>query len=348
MIGKDLCRKSFWDHNLEAIQKVGRSAPAFVAPHRKFSEVTLIRDLEQYPESARGGAVSVGNFDGVHRGHAALIERLVSLAQEVGGPAVAITFDPHPAAFLRVANVPPKLTSIERRAEMLSACGVDFIAVCRTSEEWLRQPATEFFNSVLVGTAGAKGIVEGPNFFFGRNREGNPAKLAQLCGPHDIKLRIIEPTLLGEAMVSSSEVRRLLRGGDVAAANQLLTAPYRLTGKVVRGDSRGKQLGFPTANLAQIETMIPGAGVYATVSIVEGRRYSSATHIGPNPTFNNQQKLKVETHLIDFAEDLYGQTIDVEMIAKVREVTKFDSVDDLVQQLKIDVATSRRLVEYSL
>lgn len=310
--------------------------------------MTLIRDLEHFPESAWGGAVSVGNFDGVHRGHAALIAQLVSLAKEVGGPAVAITFDPHPASFLRSANVPPKLTSIDRRAELLSACGVNFVAVCNTSEKWLSQTAAEFFNDVLVRTTGAKGIVEGPNFFFGRNREGNPAKLAQFCEPHNIELKIVEPTLLGEAMVSSTEIRRLLRGGEVTAANQLLTAPYRLSGNVVHGDSRGKKLGFPTANLAQIETMIPGAGVYATVSIVDGKRYSSATHIGPNPTFNDEQELKVETHIIDFAEDLYGQTVEIEMIAKVREVTKFDSVNDLIQQLNRDIATSRSLVEYSL
>lgn len=310
--------------------------------------MTLIRDLEQLPESARGGAVSVGNFDGVHRGHAALMQRLVALALEVGGPSVAITFDPHPAAFLRAANVPPRLTSIERRAELLAACGVDFVAVCRTSEEWLSQSAAEFFKDVLAGKTAAKGIVEGPNFFFGKNREGTPAKLAQFCEHSNIKLEIVEPIKFDESMVSSSQIRHLLESGDVVAANRLLTAPYRLTGQVVAGDNRGKKIGFPTANLANIDTMIPGDGVYATVSVIAGKRYTSATHIGPNPTFDNNQVQKVETHVLDFNGDLYGQSIDVEIIAKVRDVAKFGSVDELIRQLNSDVATSRKLVEYSL
>jgi riboflavin kinase/FMN adenylyltransferase len=318
----------------------------------------LIRDLQQFPAAARGGAVSVGNFDGVHRGHAALMARLVSMAASIGGPAVAITFDPHPAAFLRPESLPPQLTEIDRRAELLQACGVDYVVVCRTSPALLRQSAVEFFRNVLIESVAARGMVEGPNFYFGRNREGNRDTLAELCRQHAMRLEIVAPTRQPTAsnsteagakpitMISSSEIRRRLLAGEIAAANDLLTAPYRLRGRVVRGDSRGKGLGFPTANLDDIPTLVPGAGVYATVCHLDGRRFLSATHIGPNPTFDLGGGGKVEVHLLDFEGDLYDRTLEIELIARVRDIVRFPSVDQLVRQLGRDMQTTRDLLQY--
>ena len=305
--------------------------------------MTLIRDLEHFPEAARGGAVSVGNFDGVHRGHAQLMSRLVEMARRLGGPAVAITFDPHPAAFLRAANVPEKLTTLPRRAELLQACGVDFVVVCRTSTKWLSQSAAEFFKQTLVESAGARGIVEGPNFFFGRNREGDTTKLQQFCDEAGMELEIMQPAFADGNMVSSTEVRRMLASGDVVGANRLLTAPYRFTGRVVHGDGRGKDIGFPTANLDAIETMVPAAGVYASVAVLDGKRFASATHIGPNPTFNSEQKQKVEVHIMDLDADLYGRELHVELTKKIRDIIRFQSVEDLVQQLKRDIAVAQEV-----
>lgn len=307
--------------------------------------MTLIRDLEHFPQSAKGGAVSVGNFDGVHLGHAQLISRLKKLADQLGGPAVAITFDPHPAAFLRASNVPERLTTMERRAELLKRCGADYVVVCRTSQQWLQQTAQEFFQQTLVARAAARGIIEGPNFFFGKDREGDTALLKQFCDQHAITLEIAEPTELESgAMVSSTQVRRLLAAGDVESANRLLTARYRLRGVVVHGDGRGKTIGFPTANLEDIQTVIPAPGVYATIAEVDGKRVASASHIGPNPTFDSTQKHKVEIHLMSFEADLYGREIDVEFHARIRDVVRFQSVEELIQQLKQDVAAARSLI----
>lgn len=307
--------------------------------------MTLIWDLEHFPEAARGGAVSVGNFDGVHKGHAQLIEQLADMARRLEGPAVAITFDPHPAAFLRSANIPERLTTIRRRGELLNACGADYVVVCRPSQEWLSQTAREFFKTILLGRAGARGIVEGPNFFFGRNREGDTAKLTEYCDQYGIELSIVRPASSEGAMISSTEVRRLLLAGDIAAANRLLTAPYRISGKVVHGDGRGKAIGFPTANLDEIQTLIPAPGVYASLAVIDGRHWPSATHIGPNPTFGPDQQQKVEIHVIDFDADLYGREIEVDLKARIRDIVRFPSVEDLVQQLKYDIAEAYRISE---
>ena len=303
-------------------------------------------DLEHSPEDARGGAVSVGNFDGVHRGHAAMLARLAVMSRRIAGPTVAITFDPHPAAFLRASQEPPRLTEIERRAELLNLCGVDFVVVCKTSVQWLQQTAEEFFDSVLIRSVGAKGIVEGPNFYFGKNREGDTRKLGELCKLHGIELEIVEPESFGSGMVSSTEVRRRLQTGDVAGANRLLLESYRIRGTVVHGESRGRQIGFPTANLANIRTLVPGPGVYATRTKIGSRSFASATHIGPSPTFDSNAVCKVETHVLDLEDDLYDQVLEIEMLERIRDVQRFGSVSELKEQLVRDVQAARQIVGY--
>jgi riboflavin kinase/FMN adenylyltransferase len=304
--------------------------------------VTLIRDLKHLPDDVRGGAISVGNFDGVHRGHASLMSRLVAMSGRIGGPSVAVTFDPHPAAFLHPASVPPRLTEIERRAELLSQCGVEHVVVCPTSKDLLEQTSRQFFDRVLIEQLGARGMVEGPNFFFGRHREGDRFKLATYCQEANVELEIVEPVKddTDSEWVSSTEVRRCLASGDITGANRLLTRPYRLTGTVVHGDGRGKGLGFPTANLEQITTLVPAAGVYATLAFVDGESYKSATHIGPNLTFDSSGGGRVETHIMGLDQDLYGSRLSIELIARIRDITKFESVAMLVEQLNRDIKTA--------
>lgn len=290
-----------------------------------------------------GGAISIGNFDGVHRGHAALVVRLRAMADRIGGPAVAVTFDPPPASLLRPEKLPPQLTTITRREELLRRCGVDGVVVIRTTRALLQQSPEIFFQTLVAGSLQARGIVEGPNFFFGRDRAGNPTMLRRLCDQSAIQCEIAEPATIGDRMVSSTRVRQLLADGEVAQAGQLLTALYRLSGIVISGAGRGRLLGFPTANLGEIATLVPGAGVYACWAMVDGRPIGAAVNIGPNPTFDEAQH-KVEVHLLDFAGDLYGRSITIDFVSRVRPVKQFSSGQSLQQQLSTDLIEIRQVL----
>jgi riboflavin kinase/FMN adenylyltransferase len=290
-----------------------------------------------------GGAISIGNFDGVHLGHAALITRLRAMADRIGGPAVAVTFDPPPAFLLRPQQMPPQLTTIQRREELLRRCGVDGVVVIRTTQDLLNQSPEDFFQSLVVGALQARGMVEGPNFFFGRNRAGNPVLLRRLCDQSSIDCEIAEPETMADRMLSSTRVRELLAAGDVAGAGQILTAPYRLSGRVISGAGRGRLLGFPTANLADVETMIPDAGVYACRAYVDGQTIGAAVNIGSNPTFGDTQH-KIEVHLLDFVGDLYNRSMAIDFVCRVRPVKQFDSGQSLQRQVAIDLAEVRCLL----
>lgn len=299
----------------------------------------------QIPDpSLFGGAISIGNFDGVHRGHASLLGRLRAMADRLNGPAIAVTFDPSPAAILRPEMAPVQLTTIARRAELIKQCGVDHVFVCETNREMLGQSPEQFFSSLVMSQLGAKGMVEGPNFYFGKSRAGDTRLLGQLCRGRGIELEIVSPHSDSAGTVSSTRVRELLKQGEVDQANQLLTQPYRLEGKVVKGSARGREIGFPTANLDEVTTLIPGFGVYAChATLASGQRLRAATHIGPNPTFD-EKSAKIEVHLIDFDGDLYGHSLQIDFCSRVRGVIKFDSMNALSLQLRQDIAAIDRLL----
>jgi riboflavin kinase / FMN adenylyltransferase len=297
---------------------------------------------EAPPATSRRGAVAVGNFDGVHRGHAALLAELRRQARAVGGPAVALAFDPHPLKILRPEQFQPVLTSVAERARLLHACGAEHVIFLKTTPALLQLGAAEFFHQILQDRLAARALVEGSNFGFGRNREGTIETLAALCRQAGVPLSIVPPVLLGGQPVSSSRVRRALERGAVREATDLLNRPYRFYGTVVTGQRRGRTIGFPTANLDKIETLIPGDGVYA-VRVQRGDdTWPGALNIGPNPTFGEQAR-KVEVHLIDFQGDLLGQTLAIDLLERLRDTRRFASVAELTQQLRIDVEETRRL-----
>ncbi len=223
----------------------------------------IIRDLKLLPAEARGGAVSIGNFDGVHRGHAAIVRRLLERAEAVGGPAIVFTFDPHPVRLLRPEQCPPPLTWTERKAELLAAQGVDWIVAYPTDEALLQLSAAQFFDQIIRDALSARALVEGPNFYFGHNREGTIGRLSELASASGITLDIVPSVVIEGEVVSSSRVRELIRAGKVEQAAKLLSAPYRIRGMVTHGAGRGAKIGFPTANLSAIDTLLPGEGVYA-------------------------------------------------------------------------------------
>ena len=296
------------------------------------------------PANCRGGAATFGNFDGVHRGHAALLDELIGRSRALKIPSVAVTFDPHPLQLLRPEQFQPVLTTVADRAELIQSQGVDHVLILQTTPELLQLSAEEFFDEVVRSRLEARALVEGVNFGFGRQRQGNIETLRHLCNRSGLELVAVPPfTTADGTVVSSSRVRTALVQGDVRKAADFLGRPYRLRGIVGQGQKRGRTIGFPTANLEKIETLIPGDGVYAVRGWHGDTSWPGAANIGPNPTFGETAR-KIEVHLIGFQGELTGQSLAVDFIERLRETRPFANVDALVEQLKKDVDSARRLV----
>ena len=303
-----------------------------------------IFDAADFPADLRGGALTIGNFDGVHSGHAEIIGRLQAMAARIGGPAVVFTFDPPPSAILRPEAQPPALTWLDRKADLLESLGLDALIVYPTDKELLSLTADEFFERIVWRSVGARGMVEGPNFLFGRDRGGDIGYLTELCRSRGIELEVAPPQQRDGEWVSSSRVRQRVQAGDVVGAWRLMGRPHRVRGNVVHGAARGAKIGFPTANLAGVEQVLPGPGVYAGLAYVDGRRFGAAIHRGPIPTFEVAQSV-VEVHLLDFDGDLYGRLLEVEWLERIREIRPFAGIEALRTQLTLDIAAARTIVQ---
>jgi len=304
--------------------------------------VITLDSFADVPARARGAFLAVGNFDGVHRGHAHLIAHLRDRAAAAGAPALALTFDPHPVALLRPESAPVPLTWTARTADLLEQAGASEVGVFRTGPWLLGLTAREFFDRVVVGQFAARGMVEGPNFGFGRERGGDARTLAEWCAAAGLDFEVAPPTEVDGQIVSSSRIRRALAEGRAAEAARLLGRPHRLRGIVTHGAGRGAGLGFPTANLDGIDTQIPDDGVYAARALLDDRAdpIPAACHIGPNVSFGEQVR-KVEVHLIDFTGDLYGRTLELDVLDRLRPSRKFLDLDDLLAQIRSDVERAR-------
>jgi len=304
----------------------------------------------RWSPAAAGCAVSVGNFDGVHLGHAAIVRRLCAVARRLDVPAVAFTFDPHPALVLRPEAAPGQLTTPVRRAALLRTLGVDAVVAQPVDRRFVSLSAEAFYDTVLRGQLRARAIVEGADFRFGAGRTGDVRLLETFSHRDGVAFEAV-PALLADGLpVSSSRLRALILAGRVGEAAALMTAPYRLTGTVVAGASRGATIGFPTANLAAIATLLPAAGVYAARATLPGRpgdggatTFPAAVHIGPNISFG-ETRISVEAHLVGFAGTLYGSPLDVDFLDRLRDTQRFDSVDALKSQLAMDVARALEVV----
>jgi riboflavin kinase/FMN adenylyltransferase len=289
-------------------------------------------------------AVAVGNFDGVHVGHAAIVRRLLETADRLGTPAVVLTFDPSPAAIVRPESAPVPLTTPRRRAELLLALGANAVFVQPADASLVAIEAEDFYREILRGRLRAAALVEGLDFRFGARRRGDIDLLRSLCNADGIALETVAPVQHEGESVSSSRLRRLIAAGEIRAAKAMLTAAYRLTGTVVEGARRGRTIGFPTANLGDVATLLPANGVYAARAAVAGRAesWSAAVHVGPNVSFG-ATVTTVEAHLIGCAENLYGATLDVDFIDRLRDTRSFASVDELKSQLARDVALAAEI-----
>ncbi len=303
-----------------------------------------LHDFGDVPSKFRGAFVAVGNFDGVHQGHVHLLDRLKARAASAGTAAIALTFDPPPATFLRPETAPAPLTWLPRRVQLLLEAGLTDVGVFQTGPWLLGLTAREFFDRVLVDQLGAKGIVEGPTFGFGRDRGGDARLLGGWCAEAGLGFEVAAPTQDNGSIVSSSRIRQALTAGEVETAARMLGRPHRIRGQITHGAGRGAGIGVPTANLDEIDTMIPDDGVYAVHAYIDGTGppLPSACNIGPNPTFGEQTR-KVEAHLIDFKGDLYGRSVELDILARIRPTRRFAGLEDLLAQIRDDVATARTI-----
>lgn len=296
------------------------------------------------PARLRGGIVALGNFDGFHLGHQAVVGRAVARARAEGRPALVATFDPHPVRFFRPDAPPFRLTTLNQRERLFAAAGADAMLVFRFDAALAALDAEAFIAERLVALLGAAGVVTGEDFTFGHNKSGNVGVLRDRGAVHGILAEAVAPVALEGEPVSSSRIREALRAGDCETATRLLTRPFAIEGEVVHGDKLGRTIGFPTANLLLDRYLRPRYGIYAVRGrLADGRVVDGAASLGVRPTFDPPKEL-LEPYFFDFAGDLYGQTIEVELHAFLRDEAKFDGVDALRQQMDADCAEARRIL----
>jgi len=296
----------------------------------------VVTDPATFVAPAAGTAVTIGAYDGVHRGHQFVIGELRRLAAARGFESVVLTFDRHPAAVVRPESSPRLLTDLDQKIEVLATTGVDHTVVMHFDEARAREEPDDFVRDVLVGALGARVVVVGEDFHFGRRRRGNVALLRDMGA--DLGFEVVHVALLPG--VSSTAIRRLVEAGDVAGAADLLGRPLELRGVVERGDRRGRELGYPTANVAvSPDVLLPAPGIYA--GWYDGRQ-AAAISVGRRPTFHDgSSPVVVEAYLLDFEGDLYGAPARVSFVRRLRDEERYDSVDALVAQMAKDVAATR-------
>lgn len=304
----------------------------------------LWRSLDDVPADFGRTAVAIGVFDGVHAGHRAIIERACAAAAKDGLRAVVISFDPHPNAIVRPDHTPLMLTTVDQRAELLDALGVDALLALPFTKELSQLSPEEFVERVLVSRLQASHVVVGANFRFGHRASGDVDLLRREGERLGFAVDAVE-LVGGEDPVSSTRIRGLVAEGDVAAAAAALGRPHRVQGPVVRGDARGRELGYPTANLEVDASMaVPADGVYAGWLVrADGTRLPAAISIGTNPTFDGTER-RVEAYALDVDIDLYDEVVAIEFVERLRGMEKFDSVDELLVRMAQDVGDSRRIL----
>ena len=293
----------------------------------------------------RGGVIALGNFDGFHAGHQAVVGRAVHHAKDEGLPAIVATFDPHPVRFFK-PDVPPfRLTTLDQRQELFAAAGADAMLVLPFDAALAGTTAEDFITGLLLDRYGAAGVVTGADFVFGKGRGGNVVTLADHARRLGFFTEMVAPVDDAAEVISSSRIREALQGGDCETATRLLTRPFTVRGTVQHGDKNGRLLGFPTANIEMGQYLRPRYGIYAvTGRLADGRMLKGAANLGIRPSFDPPKEL-LEPHFFDFAEDLYGQEIDVAFHAFIRPEAKFDSMDALMAQIAADCDAAKARLE---
>jgi riboflavin kinase/FMN adenylyltransferase len=299
------------------------------------------------PDHLRGSILALGNFDGFHLGHQAVVNRAIQRAFHERRPAIVATFDPHPVKFFKPDVLPFRLSTLDQREELFKHAGADAMLVFEFNAALAATDAEAFVRDVLAGRIGAAGVITGDDFSFGKGRTGDPALLKTLGAQHGVIAEAVPQVLLDGERISSGRIREALIAGDTGTATHMLSRPYTIAGTVQRGDARGRELGYPTANVELGDYQRPKYGIYAVrVTLDDGSERPGVASLGVRPMFDPPQEL-LEAYIFDFDGHLYGRTIEVALHAYIREERKFDGIDALVAQMKNDEAQARRLLAIS-
>jgi riboflavin kinase/FMN adenylyltransferase len=299
---------------------------------------------ETIPDEFRGAVLALGNFDGFHLGHQAVVNRAIALGFHMRRPVIVATFDPHPVSYFK-PDVPPfRLTTLDQRQALFAHAGADAMLVFRFGPEMAATSAEGFVADGLAGRLGAAGVVTGDDFTFGKGRTGSIAMMRELGAQHGIQAEAVAPVLYDGERISSGRIREALEGGDIALATHLLTRDFAVEAVAQRGDQRGRELGYPTANLHVGDYLRPRYGIYAVrVTLDDGSEHPGVASFGVRPTFEPAVEL-LEAHLFDFDGDLYGRKIEVALHAFIRDEKRFDDIQGLVAHMKEDEAKARQLL----
>ena len=303
----------------------------------------LITDLDKIKKRFDSSIITLGNFDGLHLGHQELIKRIIQRAEETASLSMVVTFRPHPLKILAPDKCPPLISIYEEKIRLLEKLGIDVLVKIPFSLDFAAMEPRAFVKDLLCDLLGAKEIFVGYNYRFGKGRKGDIRLLRELGEEFGFAVREIDQVSLNGEVISSTRIRQLLKNGEVEAAAKFLGRPYALCGIVVKGDGRGRGLGFPTANIASRHAIIPSNGVYAVKLSVRDRDYNGVVNIGMRPTFE-PGTLAIEVHIFDFDEDIYGEEITVSFMRKIREEKKFRNAGALIKQISKDITEARRLL----
>ncbi|MGI6244457.1 MAG: bifunctional riboflavin kinase/FAD synthetase [Pseudochelatococcus sp.] len=312
------------------------------APHLPLSAPRVLPGFTPLPGELARPVLAIGNFDGVHRGHQRVIGAAAALARDLGRPAIALTFEPHPRSFFAPSRPMFRITPPPLKAAILQAFGVDAVIAFTFDAAFAGLTAGQFLHDLLVELYAASGVVVGHDFHFGKGREGSPAFLCTHAGNRGLPVTVVEPVREAENPVSSSAIREALSAGDIAAAGRLLGYRWIVQAEVVHGDARGRVLGYPTANMRLDPACGLRHGIYAVRMRVDGVVHAGVASFGRRPTFDDGAPL-LETHLFDFAGDLYGKRPAIEFLEWLRPELKFDGIDALVAQMDRDSAGARAI-----
>jgi len=303
----------------------------------------VLHDLHELKRQLKDVVLTIGNFDGVHLGHREIFRRVVAKARELGGTSAVMTFVPHPLKVLAPEKLRPLINTYDEKERLIRASRIDVFFSLPFSREFATVSAEDFVAEILVGRIGVKHLIVGYDYAFGRDREGDVVALRKLGDKYGFTLEVLEPVQQGERLFSSTRVRELIAAGEVGEVVHWLGRHFSLEGTVVRGDGRGRGLGFPTANLATAKELLPASGVYAVKVRLDGKYYDGVANLGSNPTFPGATG-GVEVHLFDFDQDIYGKPLRIYFMARLRGETRFSGPRELVAAIEQDVARSRTLL----
>jgi riboflavin kinase/FMN adenylyltransferase len=307
--------------------------------------MAIISDLKKLSHPLQNPVLTIGNFDGVHKGHLALFDMVKERARSIDGQSVLMTFDPHPIKVIKPGNGPRLITLTAQKLELIENADIDVVFCIPFTREFAAISAHDFVEEILVDRIGVREIVVGYDYTFGHNREGNIRFLERTGKYFGFIVHVVEPVYVGDKLVSSTSIRKLVQEGNLSEARELLGRDYQICGTVVRGKNRGgRLLGFPTANLELIDELIPKPGVYAVHVMIGAQTLPGVTNIGFNPTFG-KGPFSVETHILDFDGDLLGKKISVRFIDRLRDERPFGSIKDLADQIGKDIIRARKVFD---